>query len=86
MHPYKQLGGSFPLAFLFALASVKNVWKLGMSMMGKTVLPGLGKRHDESLLIELVKSWANYKVVVRWLSRFFNYLDITQRFWSDLLP
>ncbi|XP_071698690.1 cullin-1-like [Rutidosis leptorrhynchoides] len=40
-----------------------------------TVLPSLREKHDEFLLRELVKRWANHKVMVRWLSRFFHYLD-----------
>jgi len=32
-------------------------------------------RHDEFLLKELYQRWDNHKVMVRWLSRFFNYLD-----------
>ncbi|KAL3749382.1 hypothetical protein ACJRO7_010486 [Eucalyptus globulus] len=39
------------------------------------VLPSLRGRHDEFMLRELVKRWGNYKVMVRWLSRFFYYLD-----------
>lgn len=39
------------------------------------VLPSLREKHDEFLLRELVKRWANHKVMVRWLSRFFHYLD-----------
>ncbi|KAF9604479.1 hypothetical protein IFM89_006801 [Coptis chinensis] len=39
------------------------------------ILPCLREKHDEFLLIELVKRWANHKVMVRWLSRFFHYLD-----------
>lgn len=31
--------------------------------------------HDEFLLRELHKRWDNHKIMVRWLSRFFNYLD-----------
>jgi cullin 1 len=27
------------------------------------------------MLRELVKRWDNHKIMVRWLSRFFNYLD-----------
>ena len=27
------------------------------------------------MLKELVKRWDNHKIMVRWLSRFFNYLD-----------
>ncbi|KAK9281175.1 hypothetical protein L1049_004070 [Liquidambar formosana] len=40
-----------------------------------TVLPSLKEKHDEFMLRELVKRWANHKVMVRWLSRFFFYLD-----------
>eukprot|EP00262_Sarcandra_glabra_P016333 TRINITY_DN5291_c0_g1_i4.p1 TRINITY_DN5291_c0_g1~~TRINITY_DN5291_c0_g1_i4.p1 ORF type:complete len:771 (+),score=152.72 TRINITY_DN5291_c0_g1_i4:157-2469(+) len=39
------------------------------------VLPSLREKHDEFMLRELVKRWANHKVKVRWLSRFFHYLD-----------
>ncbi len=39
------------------------------------VLPSLKEKHDEFMLRELVKRWANHKVMVRWLSRFFHYLD-----------
>eukprot|EP00959_Pyramimonas_sp_CCMP1952_P201469 4212947-Pyramimonas_sp.AAC.3 len=40
-----------------------------------TVLPALREKHDEYMLRELVKRWENHKLMVRWLSRFFNYLD-----------
>lgn len=40
-----------------------------------TVLPSLRDKHDEFMLRELVKRWANHKVMVKWLSRFFYYLD-----------
>ncbi|KAL3819937.1 hypothetical protein ACJIZ3_005842 [Penstemon smallii] len=40
-----------------------------------TVLPSLRKKHNEFMLMELVKRWSNHKVMVRWLSRFFSYLD-----------
>ncbi|CAI0467381.1 unnamed protein product [Linum tenue] len=40
-----------------------------------TVLPSLREKHDEFMLRELVKRWANHKVMVRWLSRFFHFLD-----------
>ncbi|KAL2892031.1 Cullin-1 [Bienertia sinuspersici] len=39
------------------------------------VLPSLREKHDEFMLRELVKRWSNHKVMVRWLSRFFYYLD-----------
>nr|XP_023891264.1 cullin-1 [Quercus suber]XP_023891272.1 cullin-1 [Quercus suber] len=41
----------------------------------KTVLPSLKEKHDEFMLRELVRRWLNHKVMVRWLSRFFHYLD-----------
>ncbi|KAK9182353.1 hypothetical protein WN944_025497 [Citrus x changshan-huyou] len=40
-----------------------------------TVLPSIREKHDEFMLRELVKRWSNHKVMVRWLSRFFHYLD-----------
>jgi len=40
-----------------------------------TVLPALRLKHNEYLLRELVQRWTNHKIMVRWLSRFFNYLD-----------
>ncbi|KAM7264731.1 hypothetical protein ACFE04_002414 [Oxalis oulophora] len=40
-----------------------------------TVLPLLREKHDEFMLIELVKRWKNHKIMVRWLSRFFHYID-----------
>ncbi|KAL7226780.1 hypothetical protein ACSBR1_021783 [Camellia fascicularis] len=43
--------------------------------INSTVLPSLREKHDEFMLRELVKRWANHKVLVRWLSRFFHYLD-----------
>uniref|UniRef100_A0A5B6Z319 Cullin-1 n=1 Tax=Davidia involucrata TaxID=16924 RepID=A0A5B6Z319_DAVIN len=50
--------------------------------INSTVLPSLREKHDEFMLRELVKRWANHKIMVRWLSRFFHYLDryfITRR-------
>ncbi|RCV25453.1 hypothetical protein SETIT_5G167900v2 [Setaria italica] len=47
-----------------------------------TVLPSLREKHGEFLLRELVLRWKNHKVMVRWLCRFFHYLDryfITRR-------
>ncbi|KAL5541836.1 hypothetical protein UlMin_009546 [Ulmus minor] len=40
-----------------------------------TVLPSLRDNHDEFMLRELVKRWANHKIMLRWLTRFFHYLD-----------
>jgi len=39
------------------------------------VLPALREKHHEYMLKELQKRWQNHKVMVRWLSRFFYYLD-----------
>lgn len=38
-------------------------------------MPSLREKHDEFMLRELVKRWSNHNVMVKWLSRFFNYLD-----------
>jgi cullin 1 len=35
----------------------------------------LREHRDEVLLKELLVRWGNHKLMVRWLSRFFNYLD-----------
>ncbi|GLU07427.1 hypothetical protein SLE2022_243870 [Rubroshorea leprosula] len=43
--------------------------------ISSTVLPSLIEKHDEFMLRELVKRWLNHKVMVRWLLRFFHYLD-----------
>ncbi|KAI9123095.1 hypothetical protein K1719_005984 [Acacia pycnantha] len=40
-----------------------------------TVQPALREKKDEFMLRELVKRWANHKIMVRWLSHFFRYLD-----------
>ncbi|XP_039021407.1 cullin-1-like [Hibiscus syriacus] len=47
-----------------------------------TVLPPLREKHDEFMLRELAQRWLNHKVMVMWLTRFFQYLDryfITRR-------
>ncbi|KAI5078648.1 hypothetical protein GOP47_0006319 [Adiantum capillus-veneris] len=43
--------------------------------INEIVLPAIRDKHDEFMLRELVGRWDNHKVMVRWLSRFFNYLD-----------
>ncbi|CAI0379174.1 unnamed protein product [Linum tenue] len=43
--------------------------------ISSTVLPAIREKHDEFMLRELVKRWGNHKLMVRWLSRFFHYLD-----------
>ncbi|KAF8676431.1 hypothetical protein HU200_046981 [Digitaria exilis] len=40
-----------------------------------TVLPSMREKHGEFLLRELVLRWKNHKVMIKWLSRFFHYLD-----------
>lgn len=39
------------------------------------VMVSLREHRDEVLLKELYKRWLNHKLMIRWLSRFFNYLD-----------
>ncbi|KAH0905459.1 hypothetical protein HID58_037286 [Brassica napus] len=54
----------------------------------KTVLPSIQQKHDEYLLRELSRRWGHYKVFVKWLSHFFNYLErffISQRNQPPLL-
>jgi len=39
------------------------------------VLPALFEKKGEYMLKSLVARWENHKIMVRWLSKFFNYLD-----------
>ena len=39
------------------------------------VLPALHKQSGELMLKDLVRRWDIHKIMVRWLSRLFNYLD-----------
>ncbi|KZV24388.1 F-box/kelch-repeat protein [Dorcoceras hygrometricum] len=39
------------------------------------VLPSLRGKENQDLLKELLKQWTNYRILARWLSRFFFYLD-----------
>ncbi|KAK4568020.1 hypothetical protein RGQ29_003684 [Quercus rubra] len=39
------------------------------------VLPSIKEKHGEIMLMEFVKRWVNHKVMIRWLSRFFEYLS-----------
>lgn len=43
--------------------------------INERVLPALKGHSGEFLLNELWTRWSNHKLMVRWLSRFFNYLD-----------
>ncbi|KAI3928036.1 hypothetical protein MKW98_023637 [Papaver atlanticum] len=45
------------------------------TLMQMWVLPSLREAHDEFLLRELVQWWMNHKIMVKWLSKFFCYLD-----------
>jgi len=59
--------------FFFCYRALLNLLPIFCFLM--QVLPSLREKHDEFMLRELVKRWANHKVMVRWLSRFFHYLD-----------
>ncbi|KAF1777552.1 Cullin protein, neddylation domain [Phytophthora cactorum] len=39
------------------------------------VLPSLEQAHDQFFLQELVKRWTNHKLMMKWMTRFFMYLD-----------
>jgi len=39
------------------------------------VLPALRGKNDHALMVEVAKRWANHKIYVRWMERFFTYLD-----------
>ncbi|KAJ4831195.1 Cullin-1 [Turnera subulata] len=41
----------------------------------ETVLPSIREKHGVFMLREIVKRWVNHNIMVRWLSRFFHYLD-----------
>lgn len=43
--------------------------------LNKTVLPALQHKHDEFLLQELNLRWSNHKIMNKWMTRFFMYLD-----------
>ncbi|XP_050382568.1 cullin-1-like [Argentina anserina] len=43
--------------------------------INSTVLPSLAAKENEALLREFVLMWSNYKLMVKWLCRFFEYLD-----------
>lgn len=45
------------------------------SYINDKVMLSLREHRDEVLLKELYRRWQNHKLMVRWLSRFFNYLD-----------
>ena len=39
------------------------------------VLPALTNRHSDELLKEVVKRWNNHKIMNKWMTKFFTYLD-----------
>ncbi|TVU20871.1 hypothetical protein EJB05_30472 [Eragrostis curvula] len=43
--------------------------------ISKTVLPSIKEKHGEFLIRELDQRWKDHKIMVRWLSRFFHYLE-----------
>lgn len=43
--------------------------------IAKVVLPSLRESHDEFFLKTLVTRWKNHKLMTKWLSKIFNYLD-----------
>lgn len=43
--------------------------------INSTVAPSLREKSNEFLLRELARRWSDHKIMVRWLSRFFFYLD-----------
>jgi hypothetical protein len=59
--------------FIVFVRSLLRAFSLIFNFM--QVLPSLREKHDEFMLRELVQRWSNHKVMVRWLSRFFHYLD-----------
>ncbi|XP_050368069.1 cullin-1-like [Argentina anserina] len=40
------------------------------------VLPAIAGKHGEFMLRDFVRRWGNHKVMVRWMSHFFSYLDM----------
>ncbi|KAG5567688.1 hypothetical protein RHGRI_003032 [Rhododendron griersonianum] len=55
-----------------AMQSYSCVFRVFLSVQ---VLPSLREKHDEFMLRELMKRWANYKDLVMLLSKIFHYLD-----------
>ena len=47
----------------------------------QNILPELQKLHNDDLLEALGRKWANHEVMVRWMQRFFQYLD---RFYVEI--
>jgi cullin 1 len=64
-----------PVNHLTSAGAVPLRGSHGFKSCNMQVLPALASQHNEYLLKELHKRWNNHKVMVRWLSRFFNYLD-----------
>lgn len=59
----------------FTLLALLLLFNFAIFIFLYQVLPALRERHDEFMLREFVRRWANHKLMVRWLSRFFHYLD-----------
>ena len=74
--PASQVRSSTNIFFLNNLFLSSHISSLrNISCFILKVLPSLREKHDEFMLRELVKRWTNHKIMVRWLSRFFHYLD-----------
>ncbi|XP_045830954.1 cullin-1-like [Trifolium pratense] len=43
--------------------------------IGLTVLPSLREKKDELLLKELLEQWSNYKIMNKYMFKFFSYLE-----------
>ncbi|XP_006279064.2 putative cullin-like protein 2 [Capsella rubella] len=41
----------------------------------QTVLPSLREKHGNDMLEELIKRWNNHNIMVKWLARFFEYIE-----------
>nr|XP_019706195.1 cullin-1-like [Elaeis guineensis] len=59
----------------YAAALYKNYEATLEEYLREKVFPSLNEKHDVYLLKELTKKWSNHLVLIRWLSRFFGYLD-----------
>ena len=61
----------YRLLILLTFSSNEMMPYFPFSSFWTHVLPSLREKHDEFMLKEPMKRWANHKIVVRWLSRFF---------------
>ncbi|XP_062016341.1 cullin-1-like [Rosa rugosa] len=59
----------------YSVQLYNNYGEVFVEYIESTVLPSLREKHDEFMMRELVRRWSNHKLMVRWLTRFFQYLD-----------